>query len=938
MPAPKKIIELVKSFEEHKEEYKNPSFNETQLRRQFIDEFFAELGWDVVNSASYSETYREVIHEDKIDIAGSKKAPDYSFRLGGKRIFFVEAKKPSVDIANDIGPAYQLRRYGWSAKVPLSILTDFEEFAIYDTRIKPNPQDKASVARVLYFNFKDYPEKWDEIAAIFSKEAVLKGSFDKFAEDNRLKRGTATVDDDFLASIDHWRDLLARNIAIRNPDLSERELNYAITKTIDRLIFLRICEDRGIDLYGQLQILLEKTDIYKQLLEIFLKADERFNSGLFHFKGEKEINEPHDQLTPKLAIDDKVLNEIIENLYYPKSQYAFSVMPVEVLGQVYEQFLGKTIRLTAGHRAVVEEKPEVRKAGGVYYTPSYIVDYIVKNTVGKLCDKKTPKEVSQLKILDPACGSGSFLLGAYQCLIDWHRQYYAQNPTKNKKVIYLDRNNEYQLFTAEKKRILLNNIYGVDIDANAVEVTKLSMLLKVLEGESNETLSQQLKMFHERALPSLGNNIKCGNSLIGPDYFTGQLLPDENEMNKINPFDWHKEFAGIMEKGGFDAVIGNPPYVNMVALPEEQRGYFQRFYATCRNKSDLYSFFVERALKIARKNTRRIGFILPHTWIATDSFLLFRKMLFEEKTIEKIVEMGFDVFPKVTVSTIVLICSQNNKNIEILNKDFSKVFSIATETWSKPPYHIDLNWNQQRAKIDDRLTKNTKTLNSILQFSRGIKTSNDARFISNSKKDNQYKKVFRGRNIKAYELNWNGEYIWYRPDLMKEKVGCLPHSKEFFEVTEKLITQRVNSSMQLLVAYDNEKNYFLDTTNVSRYDSWDGKHSFKYLLGLLNSRLLNYWYCNKYSMPTIGLYELHSIPIHTINFSDPIEKKQHDKMVTLVDQMLTLHKKLPDAKTEHEQSLLKRQIEATDKQIDDLVFELYGLNEEEKKIVLENTK
>ena len=316
------------------------------------------------------------------------KAPDYCFRIGGTRKFFIEAKKPSTKIKEDIGAAFQLRRYAWSAKLPLSILTNFEEFAVYDCRIKPDKADKASTARILYLTVQEYAQHWEEMVSVFSHEAVLKGSFDKYAEAGKGKKGTAEVDTAFLKEIESWRDLLARNLALRNPELTQRELNFSVQRIIDRIIFLRICEDRGIEDYNRLLSLINGTNVYRRLDHFFRLADERYNSGLFHFSLEKGRNEEPDRLTPGLIIDDAPLKEIIKDLYYPDSPYEFSVLPADILGQVYEQFLGKVIRLTAGHRAVVEDKPEVKKAGGVYYTPTYIVDYIVKNTVGKLVSER----------------------------------------------------------------------------------------------------------------------------------------------------------------------------------------------------------------------------------------------------------------------------------------------------------------------------------------------------------------------------------------------------------------------------------------------------------------------------------------------------------------------------------------------------------------------
>ena len=281
--APQQILELVERFDRNLEAYRNPTYNETQVRQEFINPFLEALGWDVTNRAGYAEAYKDVIHEDAIKVGGATKAPDYCFRIGGARKFFLEAKKPAVNIRDEINPAYQLRRYAWSAKLPLSILTDFAEFAVYDCRIPPRPTDRPSTGRILYVTYKDYTDRWEDIVAIFSKEAVLRGSFDRFAESGKGKRGTSAIDAEFLTEIESWRDALARNLALRNPGLTVRDLNFSVQRTIDRIIFLRMCEDRGIEPYGQLQALLNGENIYARLCYLYGLADDRYNSGLFHF-------------------------------------------------------------------------------------------------------------------------------------------------------------------------------------------------------------------------------------------------------------------------------------------------------------------------------------------------------------------------------------------------------------------------------------------------------------------------------------------------------------------------------------------------------------------------------------------------------------------------------------------------------------------------------
>jgi hypothetical protein len=491
--------------------------------------------------------------------------------------------------------------------------------------------------------FTDYVSRWAELAGVFSKEAVYKGFFDRHVEVTRGKRGTAEVDNAFLGEIESWREVLARNIALRNPDLGSRDTNFVVQRLIDRIIFLRICEDRGIEPYERLKGLALQDGVYKRLCVVFQEADERYNSGLFHFYPDPERLETPDAVTLSLDVDDRVLTEIIRNLYYPDSPYEFSVLPADILGQVYEQFLGKVIRLTAGHQAKVEDKPEVKKAGGVYYTPTYVAEFIVDETVGRLLEGKSVKEASTVKILDPACGSGSFLLGAYQYLLDWHRQQYEKDgPDKHKKVLYRGPSGGWRLTASERRRILLNSIFGVDIDNQAVEVTKLSLLLKVLDGETGESLTAQLRMFHERALPDLGSNIKCGNSLVVPDYQLGQQMGflDEDEMYRINAFDWGGEdgFPDIVGGGGFDVVIGNPPYVRQESLAEV-KDYMQTHYKSYQSTADLYVYFMEKALTLLRAGGS-FSFIVSSSFLKTTYADGLRKFMTQNAAVIRIVDFG----------------------------------------------------------------------------------------------------------------------------------------------------------------------------------------------------------------------------------------------------------------------------------------------------------
>jgi len=951
--APAIIHKLVETFEQNLDSYRF-SKNETELRRQFLDPFFTALGWDVANEKGYDELGKEVTHEFSVDVAGQQKKADYAFRVGrGEKFdFLVEAKKPSVKVETSQEAAFQIRRYGWSAKLPINILTDFEHFAVYDCRTKPNINDKASMGRIMLIHYKDFVSRWNEIVEIFSPEAVRKGSFAKYAEGMKGKKGTADVDDAFLEEIERWRELLAKNIALRNDDIDIAGLNYSVQMTIDRIVFLRICEERGIEPENQLLEITNTDKVYEELCELFKRADTKYNSGLFHFKNEKEVISRPDDLTLSLSIDDKVLKDIISNLYYPKSPYAFLYIPSDILGQVYERFLGKVIRLTAGHNAKVEEKPEVRKAGGVYYTPTYIVEYIVKNTVGKLVENKSPKDITSLKIIDPACGSGTFLLGAYQFLLDWHLNWYSENEPekaeKNKAVVKIG--DGYRLTTAKKKEILLNNIHGVDIDAQAVEVTKLSLLLKVLENASG-----QLGLGIERVLPDLGNNIKCGNSLIGFDYFEGQLFPNEEERASVNPFDWRNEFKDIFSKGGFDAVIGNPPYVRGRSLDTELKDFLLASMPTFTPNADLYIAFLSRGFDLL-KSSGLISFIIPRSLlIETYAQKLRLKFLQSAKFIEIVDFQGIKVFEDATVTNVIVNIQKEIPSdvipIRHWKEETHKLLMVEKIIKSRDNA-IRPELTGHRADLVEKVNNTEIKVDDLCYVSYSVAAHSEVEgkkkdaYIFDQKKNAKCKQFIEAREISRYKIDYLGRWLEYDPKIVR-RTG-LP---ELF-IAPKIMVRDVVGQQGLICAYD-DSGFFADYSVVcltlksnlqnvtSRKLTWTSEeidlskeYSIFYILGIINSKLLNFFFKTSISG---GLHvypdNIRQLPIRAINFSNSDKKIQHDKIVNLVEQMLASQKSLAMAQTPQEKERLERQIEFTDKAIDSLVYELYGLTNEEIKIV-----
>ena len=626
-----------------------------------------------------------MLHETTVEVDGKTKAPDYGFKLsGGALKFYVDAKKPSVKIKSDKAPAYQIRRYGWNGGTPLGVITDFEEFAIYDCTIKPKEKDKATVARLHYITYDKYLEEFDFLWDTFSYQSVLQGKLDKYVESDTKKKSTTTVDDDFLKTIESWRLSIANSIAKKNKSFSEKEVNSIVQLTIDRILFLRICEDRNIEVFETLLTCVKKGNYFKNLLKLFSNADDKYNSGLFDFK--------QDQLSQKTIIENTVLKDLISELYYPNCIYEFSVMPSDILGNVYERFLGNTIKLSPSRKVIIETKPEVRKAGGVYYTPRFVVDYIVRQTIGKKLKGKSPQQVDEIKILDPACGSGSFLIVAYEYLLDWHLKYHlpefqqlskiATDKTvtiKNRNKAIKDRNKLPltpigTLTTAEKKRILLNNIYGVDLDSQAVEVTKLNLLLKALEGENNSSITAEMR-YGERALPNLSNNIKNGNTLINQDYFDDIEELDIDTISKTRAFNWEENFNDI---DGFDVIIGNPPYIRSKLLEDDQRNYFEDYYKSPSGTYDIYVLFIEKGMDLL-KPKGVLAYINPNKYFYADYGKNVRLLIAQNYAIDEIFDFNeFQVFKGITTYTSINIFQKSKPKkkftyTKVLKKQLSSV-------------------------------------------------------------------------------------------------------------------------------------------------------------------------------------------------------------------------------------------------------------------------
>jgi adenine-specific DNA-methyltransferase len=959
---------LISKFEKDKNYYLSKGYPEAQVRIDFINPFFESLGWDIENKSQKPPHERDVIVELSPE---TTKRPDYNFRINGITKFFVEAKPPSV-VLDDVNHILQAKSYAWSTKeVYFVVLTDFEEFRLYDASLKPNPRfpNEGLIFELRYTDYLDSIERLWEL----SKEKVEQGSLELLLpRDTKSKRLRIPPDKSFLEDLTEWRTELAKDIHKRNPEFDVKLLNDVVQKLLDRIIFIRIAEDRKIrpdrelwEIAAQWKEESRRKPIMTHLVELFHQVNDDLNGDIFK------------RHACEIAVaDSNLLADIIESLYFPKSRYRFDAIGVELLGSIYERYLGSTIRVTP-QRIKVEEKPEVRKAGGVYYTPKYIVDYIVKNTVGKIIEGKTPRQIEKIKILDPACGSGSFLLGAYQYLIDYHLKYYRDHP-KEAQTLHLFpywkmSPEEFTLPIHEKAKILRNNIFGIDIDPQAVEITMMSLYLKALEGERGLLPKKQ------HLLPPLSNNIKCGNSLIGYDIFDGLFSPvipasgarresfpkkdsgqagmtekekwDEETKSRINPFDWNSKSTGfgeIMENGGFDVIIGNPPYGGL--LSKDEMAYFLRNYKLQEYQLDTYLLFIEKSLALL-KEKGLLGMIIPNTWLLNLQSTRIRQYIFSQTQIEDIMHYRRQVFGKATVDTEIVIFKNGkptkNRGIKITivqKDDSSNSYTIPQARWQagngKP---INLFERPEIKELADKLRR-FKVLDDLCIITQGAKPFQVGKgkpaqtrkivdtkpYVSETQKDSSFRPLLRGNLIQRYQILWDDNYWISFGDWLAE-----PRYSAQYNAPDKIVIRQTGDS--LVATLDREQ--FIVRDNLYTIVPRENKLDLRYILSLLNSRLLNWFYQTIINpekgeaLAQVKRGHLAQLPIALPNFNNPFEKAIHDKLVSLVDRMLELHKKKASLPPSAEREKIEREIAVTDEKIDEIVYGLYGITEEEKRIV-----
>jgi len=992
------VKKLATDFENKKDYYLSTGYPESRARTDFIDKFFIALGWDVTHETQKNPYEQEVIIEQNLDVKGRKKRADYAFCIAPNFrdvVFFAEAKKPSVQIENE-DDYFQAIRYGYSGKTPIVILTDFEQFHILDSRYTPSI-DTALDRYVKRYTYKDYLDKnkFAEIYYLFSREAVSNGSIEKRAlELSKVRGGVAPqglfkgaykpIDETLLDELDKYRDRLAHAFKNGNPDLDHWALTEIVQRTIDRLVFIRFLEDKLIEPEELISTFGENSkSAWKDFVSTCRKLDKIYNGTIY---------KKHDILdAPDFVIDENVFAEICEELSNKNTPYDFNSVPIHILGSIYERFLGKVITTTA-KRAKVEDKPEVKKAGGVFYTPEYIVRYIVENTIGKLIEGKTPAEISKMRFADIACGSGSFLLGAYDCLLRYHVTYYNKNHKEASVLDCIERDGAYYLTLHKKREILVNNIYGVDIDQQAVEVAQLSLYLKLLENETLGTTAMARKIDSgETVLPYMRGNIQCGNSLVETDFEEGQQtsLFDKEYERTVNMFNWKDNFPEVMKAGGFDAVIGNPPYVRQEMLGEFKE-YYKEHFKVFQGTADLYTYFFERGVNLLNKNGL-FSIIVANKWMRANYGEPLRRWL-KERAIYEIVDFGdLQVFQNATTYPCIITISKNqpNKNIDVCkmeNLDFAdlKVYVQKNKFTTNVASLKDAGWSLVNNKSETLLCKLISSSLTLKQYLggnvfRGISTGLDNAFIIDEKVKNELidrdiknqeiiKPYLMGRDIKRYQINDCKRYILFtRRGVQIERYPMI--EKYLCQFKESLTPKKernikgrgrkpgtykwyeIQDSIDYYLRFDEPKIVFLkfQVKPAFAYDEkgfypnsaiWVLPTKDLYLLGILNSKLgwfLLSNYCTKIQNGYQLIFKyLGNIPIKQCKKETHHEDILHDEIVSIVTSLFTLQKQLSLAKSDFDKSSLSRRIATTDRQIDELVYELYGLTEDEIKIVEES--
>lgn len=780
------IQELKKLVERFNADFKNykkeQTYNEAMTRQQYIDVLLKLLGWDITNSMGLSFNDREIVAEE-YSSENKKDRPDYTIRMNGISRFYIEAKKVSVDIFNEAEPAIQTRRYGWNSNHKISVLTNFEYLVIYLTYAMPTKNDTSKSYRYKYYHYTEYVEKFDEIYDLLSRESVMKGKFDQWTSDiSPLDSTKTSLDTIFLSQLNRWRKDIGQELYYLDGGFSSIALmNEQIQEFLNQIIFLRFAEDNH---YESTEML--KNEILKQpdYIKYFKKLDKKYNSGLF-----TDAN-----IISKIS--SNLLTDIVENLYFPNVSYDFSVIDLSILSKVYEYFLQEELVVEDGEVRLRKTKSASVKA--VVSTPDNIVVSMVKRVLSEKLDGKNPDEILKLRIADLAVGSGIFLIEAYNYIEAYLTQWYADEKSMNPNPLLVP-------FDV-KKRIIQEVLVGFDINSQAVQLTKFSLMLRILSFEGKERVEKVTPI-----LPKLENNIRCGNSLVSMSDFDLLNLSSE-ELFEINPM-----FDGLLSEK-YDVVIGNPPYLSKEDIKQstnsKEIAVYDEIYKSTIKQYDKYLLFMERSLKVV-KDDGDIILLVPNKFINIEAGKGIRDVLKSKMFLKKIFDFKYtQIFPTATnyVSVVHLSKSEHFEYVEISGSD--EVYKDKKGVQYSLDDLTGSHWfltDEIRLKTQYEFAKiNFPSIETVITPKNGVQTSrNSVYIIPKAKTKSCEDSIFYDKNGKQYKLEKQLLKDFYKPN--GNKAGrsystLISDSYIIFPYSEG----KIISESKLKSEYSGVYEYFLD--------------------------------------------------------------------------------------------------------------------------------
>lgn len=718
MTRKEKLQDLVEKYQEATDKGQLLNASEATIRA-WIDDLLSVFEWDVRNT-------RQVLTEHSLgkeeknklsEIGSTNTRPDYTLVNGNIMLAFVDAKSLNVNIKNNKEVAFQIRSYGWSIGAPFSIVTNFKELAIYDCSPTPDIRDFADKSRIQYLTCDQYADHFEYLDSILLRANVISNNINFIAPKGN------TLDEKFARMLGEVRKNLAKAIYDNNPISSISTLSYYVQTIINRILFIRVCESRGLE---KIELLKDftRTDFWTEFKKCsYVDFYNHYDGPMF-----KRI-----QSMQNLIIPNDVFKDFVKELYYP-SPYRFDVIPLKTLSDIYDLFLGYQLTIKEG-KVTDELKSEFKKSNGAVTTPEKLVKQVIESTLpDSLMNRLTVNDILDLKIIDIACGSGVFLVGAYDYLASFIEKKMTQGQQISKEY-YTIIEGKATLTLEGRKAIINHCIYGVDINPEAVEVSKLSLSLKLIDNYKPQDF-EAVGIMGSQILQGIGSTIKCGNSLVGKDIETicPAIIQNINELQATNDFDWDTEFPEVFDKGGFDFVVGNPPYVEVknynVGLPS-MAAYIKKIYKSSKNgKIDLAIPFIERGIQLLNIHGR-LGYIIQKRFFKDQYGKGIRKILTDKE--HYLLDGIYDyeetnLFKSRITYVAILVCDNHpvsGKSVWYMHsKDSSKNSLMPGNIFAESPWNFE---SAQLSSLRARLSEQLGTLKEVCHVKVGLQVLwNDA--------------------------------------------------------------------------------------------------------------------------------------------------------------------------------------------------------------------